>query len=646
MDTRGHSRPRHQRGIVLAGGVALAVGLVGSSGAWAQCRNNFNVNFFAGGLPFPASAAFPLGGGSAVSALTSTINTVNTAFLTGTSAFVSAPGNPAPDQQGGGAWSRVIGGTMETNTQSTSTLDLSKVAPPIATSGTQTCDTTTRSDYWGFQVGHDISILNGGGTGANWHFGVMAGYLEARTKDITPAGSFTNLGTTFFTEPGTFAAFTQVPFVGAYTAFTKGNFAFDAQARWDFYQNSLTEPINGLFDQQLDGRGFSLTANAAYNIPLQNRWFVEPSAGVVFSRVELNSLDVPGIFGPAGGLLGRGRLAIDDIESVLGRASVSVGTTFTQGVVTWQPYFTASVFHEFAGDVTAKSTITGTLDPGVDNAQLTLKSSGGIGTYAQFALGTAALLGNSGWLAYARTDYRIGDRVEGLSANAGLRYQFSPPAARGLKDSAPAVYGYNWTGPYIGAFAGSTWGEEHWRFIGIGTTVNPEFAGYIAGGQIGYNVQVSNVVFGVEADYGLSNANGGRACPNALFFSCNAEVDNLGSITGRLGLAWGHALFYAKGGLAFGDVRVTSFLDNPVTKVADDTHWRYGWTVGGGMEFALTDRWSAKAEYMYYDLGSERFQTEMAPFPVNFSEVDTRGSAARIGINYHFAPRCCEGPLK
>ena len=134
---------------------------------------------------------------------------------------------------------------------------------PIAlpSTGTQTCNTTTRQDYVGYQFGHDISILNGGGTGANWHFGVTGGYMVSRTKDITPGGSFTNptLGVAFNTPAGDFKANTQVPFVGFYTAFTKGNLFLDGQARWDFFQNSLTDVNNGVFGQRLDAQGFSLT---------------------------------------------------------------------------------------------------------------------------------------------------------------------------------------------------------------------------------------------------------------------------------------------------------------------------------------------------------------------------------------------------
>src|SRR5437762_1213658 len=138
----------------ILGGAALAVGLLGSSGAWAQCTDNFN--FTALNIPVPGARApvqdlLPLGRGSSLSAFTATINTVNTAFLTTTSAFVSAPGNPQPDQQGGGAWSRVVAGTVDTSTSSTGTLTL---PTGVAATGSQNCHTTARQDYWGYQVGH------------------------------------------------------------------------------------------------------------------------------------------------------------------------------------------------------------------------------------------------------------------------------------------------------------------------------------------------------------------------------------------------------------------------------------------------------------------------------------------------------------
>ena len=642
----------------ILGSAALAVGLLGSSGAWAQCTDTFN--FRAANVPSPGqfapvSVLAPLGTGSSLSAFISTMNSVNTAFLTNTSAFVSAPGGVQPDQQGGGVWGRVIGGTVDTKTTSAGTLDLSGLAVPLAATGTQTCHTTTRQDYVGYQFGHDISILNGGGTGANWHWGVTAGYFEAKTKDKTPAGTYINPNfplDPFTTPAGTFSAETQVPFAGIYTAFTKGNFFLDGQVRVDFYTNSLSDSANGLFGQRLDARGLSLTANVGYSIPLGSGWFVEPSGGLVWSRVEVDPLNVAGVLQTAAPFApyARGTVRVDDIESLLGRASLTVGTNFTSGGVAWQPYFTASVFNEFAGDVTARSQISNTGNAGIDGLLLTT-STGRVGTYGQFALGTAAAIINTGWVGYTRVDYKVGEDVDGWSVNAGLRYQFTP-GPRSIKDApSTAWHAYKWTGAYVGGFAGTTWGDEHWFTSVINTRDDPGFRGYLLGGQAGYNVQVGRFVYGIEGDYGWSNAKGGKACTGGatpFFFTCEAEVNSLASLTGRVGHTWGRALFYAKGGLAAGEATAqTSQNQNlPVppsnTPVNGESKWLLGWTVGAGMEFALTDRWSAKAEYMYYDLGQDNFRID-GPL---VADADVKGNTVRIGVNYHFGPRCCEGPLK
>ena len=86
-----------------------------------------------------------------------------------------------------------------------------------------------------------------------------------------------------------------MPFVGLYTAFTKGGFFLDGQVRWDFFQNQLTDRNNGLRGQELDAHGVSLTGNVGYNQALGGGWFIEPSGGVVWSRVSVNPLNVAGV---------------------------------------------------------------------------------------------------------------------------------------------------------------------------------------------------------------------------------------------------------------------------------------------------------------------------------------------------------------
>src|SRR5512134_526429 len=117
------TRLQAARNRAVMGGAALLAGMVAAPGAWAQCTDNFNVGLriTQNGVQRFESAqnAFPLGKGASIPAFLSTINTINTAFLTQTTAFVSAPGNPRPDQQGGGAWARTIAGTVDVDTTST-----------------------------------------------------------------------------------------------------------------------------------------------------------------------------------------------------------------------------------------------------------------------------------------------------------------------------------------------------------------------------------------------------------------------------------------------------------------------------------------------------------------------------------------------
>jgi hypothetical protein len=111
-----------------------------------------------------------------------------------------------------------------------------------------------------------------------------------------------------------------------------------------------------------------------------------------------------------------GSVRIDDIESILGRVSVRIGTTVVVGDVAVQPFVTGSVFHEFAGDVTATAVRT-------EGGVLTTSTSR-FGTYSQIGVGAATVFGDSGWLGFFRADYKTGENVEGDGVNGGLRYHW------------------------------------------------------------------------------------------------------------------------------------------------------------------------------------------------------------------------------
>ncbi len=617
--------PRVFTGSVLA---ALAgMSLFTSGAAEAQCTS-------AGSPGIGAFAAF--GAGGAVSSLVSAINTVNTAFLTQSTAFISAPDNPEPYQTGGGVWTRGIGGQVETHNTSTATGSGSFLGFPF--NGTINCQTQTKLRFAGTQIGADTSVLNINGW--NIHGGSTVGYIGADVRDVTP-GNQTD-----------FADNLQVPFAGVYGVVTKGGFFADGQIRMDDYQNKVTSVSNGIFGQGFDARGIAVNGNIGYNYALQHDWFIEPSLGYVWSRVSVDPLNTSGslILANSPGITPPGTLQISPIYSSIGRASLRVGTTYATESLTISPFVTASIFREFNGSVsTAFQSNAQTLGVAgfgsfVANAQTT-----NIGTWGQIGVGAAMKLNNTGWLGYLRTDFRVGDHYEGWSIVGGLRYQFTPEElARHRITKGPlgsdAPLPYNWTGYKIGVIAGVESGHSSLSFPASGTATFPRFSGIIGGGQVGYDYQFTNkVVIGAVADFTGTNAHGARPCPNGFFYTCETYADWLASGTVRLGYAYfDRVLLYVKGGVAAGKVesRIACntgsepLLIAPLTGCPSSvSRTSAGWTVGGGSEFALNKNWSVITDTKYFDLGKSSYNGLSG---INTVDLRRNGWISTIGLNYRF----------
>jgi outer membrane autotransporter protein len=602
--------------------------------------------------------------GAAVSTLISSINTLNTAFLTQSTAFVGAPGNPRPDQEGGGVWARGIGGDI--NTKNTTTSNYTVSGLPV--SGGITCNTETNLRFAGAQVGSDMARLNWNGW--NIHIGSMVGYVGAKGRDTSGVGPLNPLG-------GTFENKMDVPFTGIYAAATYGGFFVDGQLRFDYIQSRLNDPVaNGLFNQNLDARAISGTLNAGYNHQLGNGWFIEPSAGVIVSRVDVDPLNLSGtlILLNSPGFAPPGTLRVDDIKSTLGRLSLRTGTTIVTEKVIWQPFVTASVYHEFEGNSTASyAGVAGTVAttaglvtiPAINGALETNR----VGTYGQFAAGVAGQLVGTGWLGYVRGDYRTGDRIDGWSLNGGLRYQFQPDPAplapKGLIGKAPAMLAspaINWTGWYIGAHFGAINGWTDWSFQPLGTTTDPRFAGPAGGGQIGYDWQIGKWVLGLEAMGTWTDSRGSRSCPNGFLFNCEVSMNWLATGTARVGYAlYDRSIIYVKGGVAAGEIELRTVCNTDSQPLAGNSiapfglagcpqqtgkDTKVGFTVGFGSEFALTQNWTVKGETNYFNLGKTQIATAGGINPntrvptVGGSTIDvkTDGFNSLIGLNYRFAP--------
>jgi outer membrane immunogenic protein len=280
---------------------------------------------------------------------------------------------------------------------------------------------------------------------------------------------------------------------------------------------------------------------------------------------------------------------------------------------------------------------------------------------------------------------------------ADLPSQKAPPAV------APAPL---WKGFYVGLNAGGTWTNSYnidattWNIyqpagsadytaaaLLSGSQSTSGTAGFIGGGQIGYNWQTNFVgrefVVGIEADFqGIagSSGNGSRwnAAPNAgnsdglavsdinpfsLVSNIRGNIQQswLGTVRGRMGvLATPTILVYGTGGLAYGNystqLQSTLFWQNKSVTNADFiqtgnvnySNTLVGWTAGGGAEWMFLQNMSAKVEYLYYDLGAvnatsvNSFYGIGAAYGRNGLESVTNyssrlnGNIIRAGVNYHF----------
>jgi len=201
-----------------------------------------------------------------------------------------------------------------------------------------------------------------------------------------------------------------------------------------------------------------------------------------------------------------------------------------------------------------------------------------------------------------------------------------PPAAPPTPYYKAPAYapGYNWSGFYLGINGGGGWGSSTWT-----TTNRFDTSGGLVGGTIGYNYQINQAVLGVEGDIDWADINGSIAsagCPSASG-TCTTGDNWLATIRGRLGYAADRFMPYITGGAAFGDIKASG----PGLTGTDSTN--AGWTLGGGIEFAIAGHWTAKAEYLYVDLGHVSCGAACGAPTEN---VSWRSNIGRVGVNYRF----------
>jgi outer membrane immunogenic protein len=232
---------------------------------------------------------------------------------------------------------------------------------------------------------------------------------------------------------------------------------------------------------------------------------------------------------------------------------------------------------------------------------------------------------------------------------------------------APLVPVFSWTGFYFGGNAGGHWGQgnvstttsvanfglANAAAVDIASPATVKPTGWLAGGQVGYNVQVNHVVLGFEGDADWVNGSASRSLvfpgPNPAAgdtLSNTTQGNFLATLRPRLGAAFDHSLLYITGGLAVGTVKTTDSMTTfggTVFESTGNTATRIGWVAGGGFEYAFTDNWSAKVEALHVDLGGT-YDTGIpcaagcaagaaTDIVVHHKYTD---NIARFGINYRF----------
>ncbi|TPK94540.1 porin family protein [Mesorhizobium sp. B2-4-14] len=212
-------------------------------------------------------------------------------------------------------------------------------------------------------------------------------------------------------------------------------------------------------------------------------------------------------------------------------------------------------------------------------------------------------------------------------ASAGFLALLSGPASAadvgaGLPMTAP---GFDWTGYYAGLQAGYGWGQSDITGTGGGAFSSPDIDGGFVGGHIAGLWQFDQAVIGAEAELNYSSIDGtAEPEPGNVF---GTDIKWFGSMNAKAGYAMNRVLVYGIGGVAFAGVE-TSQAAGPAFS---NTRTHVGWTVGAGVDYALTDKFVVGAQYRYYDFGSEHYDGSNG-----FTDRDQDVKLNTVGINLSY----------
>jgi outer membrane immunogenic protein len=220
--------------------------------------------------------------------------------------------------------------------------------------------------------------------------------------------------------------------------------------------------------------------------------------------------------------------------------------------------------------------------------------------------------------------------------------------ARTYTKAPPVAPVYNWSGFYVGLDGGGASSHNCWNLtsaIGVGpipTTSEGchDATGGLVGGQVGYRWQMTNWVFGVEAQGDWADLKGSNTSSLAALAPLvnQTKIDAIGLFTGQVGYAWNNVLWYAKGGAAVTDNKYSGLLAALVIDSAKETRW--GGAVGTGVEVGFAPGWSVGVEYDHLFMGSHSvaFGLSLAPALIGTRTDNIKQDVdmGTVRVNYTF----------
>lgn len=222
-----------------------------------------------------------------------------------------------------------------------------------------------------------------------------------------------------------------------------------------------------------------------------------------------------------------------------------------------------------------------------------------------------------------------------LALTAGPVLSADLPTKKGPPPAPAAIAApFSWTGFYVGADVGGAWGPAKQTFSNGAPTGDSNANGVIGGGYAGYNQQFGQMVVGLEGDVAASSVKGSFVNLGGATSVGGASFDWEGAVRARAGMAWDRALFYVAGGAAFADF---NYKGGPAPGPAccGFSESRVGYTIGGGVEYAIMDNLIARVEYRYNGFGAA--QGGLSPvFPAVIAKVDNGYNEVRAGLEWKF----------